>query len=170
MAIENLVANIDIVNYPEDKYVHLARTKEVLSVGVIGTPYNNKVLTVNFMTESKVAKLDIQDHISLFKALEVYVSSGKTDAILLATMIVKQWLEDNSNDEDKSETGDSKIEFTHVAKDAKPYQPHMTKFSEENLDFKELINQEARFAKVQEQSLAVPIEIIINSIKDKLTG
>jgi hypothetical protein len=158
MSLENLIANIDVVRSPRDKKVLLARNMEIMSAGII---YVSPVKTVAVGIKEEFTGVPLAGLKNLIAALNIYAFRDKGDALIMGINMVQEWFDIYSWEKRKLTVDD----FTEVIKDAGPHEPHMQKLGGGQMSRLEIMQSEAKLARVQSQGFAVPLKTILGSIK-----
>jgi len=166
MSAENLIANIDLVRYPRDSGVLLARSKEVVSIGLILTPYE-KTLVAAFSRDIEELSLYSIQTLRLASSISVYISTGESDAMSFATHLINQWFIDHS---DEGELARRLVEddFTEVVKDAKPNEAYMNRLGGDPLDLSEQLIRGQKLGKVRDRGIVVPLRDIVDPLRNVL--
>lgn len=164
MSAENLLAHIDFVSHPRDRDVHIARTDEVIGVGIISVPRYNKALLVEI--DPVFSSLNLGSFKSLLTGLGVYVLNDTSEAVVGAMGILQAWFNEHSP-EPRVLTPDM---FTAVVKDAPLNKPHMGELGGGVLSKAELHVREQKLARIQGAGMVIPLNNIINPLKNSLKG
>ncbi len=162
---KDLLANIDIVNFPKDKTVLLGHTYDIYSIGIIQTPFDGKSLVVSLRNEvNKFASAITMQPSKLINELEIIIAGNNSEAIEIATLKLQTWLAIQSGENEMLTTD----HFTDVATDAPLNKPHMHKLDGTPLDRSEQFGQEQKLGYIRDHSFPIPIQPMISALLDEL--
>lgn len=161
MSIENSIANLDLCKYPRDKGVLVARTYEVMSVGVV--ELNPKKVLVAWVAEDHENFMAPSTPDRLARLLTIELLDDKVDALLYGISVVQRWFNKQSSAIKPHQL--TIDDFTEVIKDARVDEPHMRKLGGGKLTKLELLESELKLAKVQNQGVIVPLKSIVGKYK-----
>jgi hypothetical protein len=145
-------SNIDVVHFPGDRTVLLARTPTELSVGYVILPRNaGLVLYFGVDTDPRVSDLS---------AIVAKLVPNKDSALDLAMAVVMSWV---------SEKGAGEAKLTGFVKDAKPNEsPFNDLPSGGSFTKAEEMRKAAALSRIQESGIAVPLAPLVSRIMNSL--
>ena len=156
------VPNIDIVAYERDQTVLLARTHSEFSIGIIRFPNGLSFPRINrgeFLVAHLPQEIDTSRHTGN-TTIEVSGPMDLEQAHVFTIGRILEWL---------GISGDEKLEFHTYEKDARPNQSRFQRLDGPIPDRNEQIGKKELIERVKRVGLDVPIDHIINTVRESLS-
>lgn len=162
-----ILGNIDLVKYPQDKTVLLAHTDEAFSVGVVSMPFD-ATMVLSFTDPIKKTEIPLTTRL-LPSTFSILVTRREEEALQIAMGTMRLWMWRRSLELGESDASPLGIgAFTDVDREAPIYAPHMRKLSGEPLKGAELLSQEVKLGKIRDQGFVIPLPPIVRDIQNLL--